>query len=146
MSGIHGVVRISTPSAQVRGPLFLSHPLRQATPPLTPLSPSCHRSCLSHSPLPLRRAPTVLWLTFAFSRSGRVQALSRTHSSPHCLLKQRPSKEKKRRKKGRRKKDWSTPTARIKDLHHGFEINFEFFNLGISKLRTRSIHSLVPHF
>ena len=139
MSGIHGVVRISTPSAQVRGPLFLSHPLLQAAPPLSPLSPSHHRPCLPRSPLPPRHAPSVLWLTLAFSCSDKVQALSRTHSSPHCLLRPRPSKEKKRRKKGRRKKDWRVPTTRIKDLLGGFEIDFKFPILGISNPETRLI-------
>jgi len=55
-----------------------------------------------------------------------------------------PSKEKRRRKKGRRKKDWSTPAARIKHLHRGFEIDFVFFFLGISNPETRLIYSLVP--
>jgi len=55
-----------------------------------------------------------------------------------------PSKEKRRRKKGRRKKDWSTPVTRIKDLHCGFEINFVFFFLGISNPGTCPIYSLVP--
>jgi len=57
-----------------------------------------------------------------------------------------PSKEKKRRKKGRRKNDWSTPAARIKDLHREFEIDFVFFILGISNPRTRPIYWIVHHF